>query len=422
MQWEKAMYTTKRVSLLTVITLLYAACSAASTSGPSVLTLAAAPQDPAFARVPGRLNGTRVYTHSFDDPPGAEWSFNKVSKTEVGNRAYLGGIPSLKPVTLSLKDLPQHDLVRITFDLYLFEGWSGSSPYWGYARWDLNLGDGRNLLHTSFSNCGEGPRIDADQTNNEQAFPDSFDIRIHPSFTGATEKSTLLRQRYSGVYHFDLLFPHADKEILFAFRSVIQEGTNRTWGIANVTVETLPALPPHSESELEQLWKDLGSTDPMKAYAALWELAASGDQSVQYIAKHLGENIDMTVDAVTDLVKDLESADKETAGALIEKIARQGNTALRPLRVAYNREDITPIYKDYLRAAIYIAKRYNATATELRLARTAQLLKIIHTKTALNLLVTLPEPRPRNVDAPNPVPPSDDKPRPIPPEPEAPAN
>jgi hypothetical protein len=274
----------------------------------------------------------------------------------------------------------------------------------------MNLGDGRNLIHTSFSNCGGGPRLRAASTSNEQAFPDSFDVRIHPAFTGAAETSSL-GGHYSGVYRFVLTFPHADKDITFGFQSVIQEGTNRTWGLANFTVETLPALPPHTEKEMEQLWKDLGSMDPAKAYAALWELSATGDQAVDYIAKHIEENIDMTAEEVAAAIKDLETADKERAAVLVAQLGHQGTTSLRAIREAYNREDITQEAKQYFGAALYIAKRYNSSATQARLARASQLLKIIHTKPALALALTIPEPQPRNIDAPNPTPVFDDKPR-----------
>ena len=40
----------------------------------------------------------------------------------------------------------------------------------------------------------------------------------------------------------------------------------------------------------------------------------------------------MSVDAVTELVKQLDSADVGTAGEVIAKLGHEGNTALRPLR------------------------------------------------------------------------------------------
>jgi hypothetical protein len=231
-------------------------------------------------------------------------------------------------------------------------------------------------------------------------------MRTYSSFTGAVEKQSLLEgaKNHSSVYRLVLTFPHTEKDIVFGFQSVIQEGSNRMWGLSNVTVETLPGLAALSEGELPQLWKDLGDMDPLKANAAKWRLAAAGDQSVGFLAKHLDEKIDGDVKVVTKLVEELETASADNASGLLAQIVYEGTTSLRPLRAAAAKSDITPAYKRMLNAAIYRAKRHNATPTELRLSRAAQLLEIIHTKSALALKLAIPEPPARNVDAPNPTP------------------
>lgn len=107
----------------------------------------------AFDRV--TRTATRVYFNAFDEsPPGTEWSIATVSRTKKGNRPYLGDFVPGQPVTLTLGALPPHKLVRVSFDLFLQRSWDGSSPIWGATRWDMELGDGRSLIHTSFCNCG----------------------------------------------------------------------------------------------------------------------------------------------------------------------------------------------------------------------------------------------------------------------------
>ena len=306
-----------------------------------VLTIDAAfpaiPQDP-FARSTDIHGATRIYHNTFEAAPGPEWSDNKISRTPNGEHPYLGDFGPRTPVTLSLTNLPRHDLVRISFDLYIMGGWSGSSPAFGYSRWDMDLADGRNLIHTTFCNWGG-----AYNNNNEQAFPDTYPARPHPGWTLAAEKQTLgtmintqFGKPYDGsaVYHLVLTFPHTDKDIVFAFHSMEQGWKEKYYGFANITVEALPALPLRTDAELAGLWKDLGGIDPQKFFADQWELAAAGDQAVDYIARHREESIDPPPDDIRKLIDALESSDDEHLSANFDKLTFQGHLAIGALRNA----------------------------------------------------------------------------------------
>src|ERR1700761_3449576 len=57
---------------------------------------------------------------------------------------------------LTLNNLPKHDLITITFDLYIHDSWDGNKPAPdGPDIWEMIV-DGSNYINTTFSNstCG----------------------------------------------------------------------------------------------------------------------------------------------------------------------------------------------------------------------------------------------------------------------------
>jgi hypothetical protein len=98
-----------------------------------------------------------VYSNDFESgnlnniTGGTLTSFNG---THVLGRYNTGGF------SLNVPDLPKHDLVEVSFDLYIHDTWDGNNLDNGYAGpdlWSLVL-DGGVYIHTSFSNssCGVG--------------------------------------------------------------------------------------------------------------------------------------------------------------------------------------------------------------------------------------------------------------------------
>jgi hypothetical protein len=232
-----------------------------------------------------------VYQHSFLTPPGPEWQPARIARTLKGERPYLGGFYPHEHPTLSLMNLPPHRLVRFTFDLYLMGSWDGSSPVWGPGLLDVNVGDGRSLIHSTFCNCGFF--ID----NNEQSFPDTFPAKPFPAWTLAVENRSLGNMQSwggpertfdaSGVYHLVLTFPHSEPSIEFLFQSTLPDNPNKPYGLANVQVETLPDLASFTDEEFDALWAKLGGADAAAFFEARWKLISAGDAAVAYIAAHL---------------------------------------------------------------------------------------------------------------------------------------
>ena len=238
------------------------------------------------------LHPGMVYQLDFTNSPGEEWNRSEIAYTKKGDRPYLGDfLPGSKPA-LTLKPLPPHKLIRLTFDLFLMKSWDGSSPIWGPGLFDVNVGgdDGRSLVHATFSNCGFF------SDNNEQSFPDNYPSRPYEAWTLAAERQTLGTQvswggpertfDTSGVYHLAFAFPHTASEAVVEFQSTLPDNPNKPFGLTNIKVEALPELAAFTAAEFDQLWSDLGSADPKLFYDARWKLVSAGDAATAYIGKH----------------------------------------------------------------------------------------------------------------------------------------
>src|SRR5262249_18875923 len=69
---------------------------------------------------------TVVYSNDFEGEVGSEWSSTATDVTPIGARHFLGQFGSNESVSLSLKNLPPHQHVRITFDLFMILTWDGN--------------------------------------------------------------------------------------------------------------------------------------------------------------------------------------------------------------------------------------------------------------------------------------------------------
>ena len=259
------------------------------------------PDQPAGAvavEAPAGKDPNVAYENDFSGEPGPEWNRPTTKRTKKGDRPYLGDfLPGSKP-TLSLKSLPPHKLVRLTFDLFLFKSWDGSSPMWGPGLMDVSVGgdDGRSLLHATFGNCGFF------SDNNEQSFPDNFPARPYEAWTLAMENQSLGTEvswggpdrtfDASSAYHMVYTFPHAAPEIEVEFASTLPDNPNKPFGLTNVKVETLPELAKFSSEEFAKLWADLGSGNAKTFYEARWKLVSAGDAAADYIFMHY-KNLDI---------------------------------------------------------------------------------------------------------------------------------
>lgn len=169
------------------------------------------------------------YFEPFEGRAGKEWSRRDTAVTPSGRR-FLGPFGA-RDTTLKLKDLPKHDAITLSFDLYVIGPWDGNA---GPDAWLVKLVDGPVLLRTTFSS--------APHSFTPQAYPDWAPGNSFPGLTGATERGTLGYPGVPGtgavgdaVYRLTFTVPHDDDRLSFDFKG-LPAGGDESWGLDNVKV------------------------------------------------------------------------------------------------------------------------------------------------------------------------------------------
>jgi WD40 repeat protein len=269
------------------------------------------------------------YRSQFQDGIAERWSSSQIRVTPDGKRRFMGEFAKKSNTILRLHGLPPHRLVRVRFNLLLFQA-PGESPA-GHEPdfWSLSDSSGAAFFRSSF----ELPHAShsSQPAPPSQSFPDEFPV-AHPPGTGAAERGTLGAGVNRGndpdatadmVYHLEVAFPNSDPDLELRFCS---EFTDRqpqmTWGIENVIVEAVPDFIEHSDAENRKLWDDLLGRNAMDSWNASWRLAEGGPRTTAFVAQQLGAQ---TADErALRLVHDLTAGDslsREKTSALIDALA-----------------------------------------------------------------------------------------------------
>ena len=195
------------------------------------------------------------YINDFEVPVGSEWSTTGLTPigldTTPSGRQFLGGVEGIGPnlpygfsnetVTLSLS-APLHEQLTVSFDLFVIQSWDGNGEsaygmgYYGIDIFDLTVGGGPTLLHTTFRNV----------PYPSQAYPDSYPGAENPPRTGAVENNTLGYDFYGdSVYHFSFTFPHTDSSLVLNFTgSGLQNIQDESWGLGdNLVIDVVTPEP-----------------------------------------------------------------------------------------------------------------------------------------------------------------------------------
>ena len=188
----------------------------------------------------GATNAGIIYSNDFESAVGSEWSNTSTDITPAGSRGFLGQFACDDAVGLSLDNLPGHQSITVSFDLYVIQSWDGTSSDWGPDIWQFSLaGDGAALLNTTFSNTGED--------GHTQSYPGSYSSgEEYPAYTGASEINTLGYGFYGdSVYSLSFTFAHCDSSLAFNFAGFgLQDVCDESWGIDNITVAFDSAVVP----------------------------------------------------------------------------------------------------------------------------------------------------------------------------------
>lgn len=186
-------------------------------------------------------NASVVYSNNFESGSTSGWSIPRGSVTPTG-RGFLGEFGNETPKLL-LTNLGTHTGVTVAFDVYVIRSWDGNSdtPGVGPDVWSFGFDkpDGEQALITTTFACQPA------QWSREQSYPTAFGFGDAQMYSGAAERDTLgyvhRDWELSAVYRMQFTFPHASNDLGLWFRgSGLQQITDESWGIDNITVTTIP--------------------------------------------------------------------------------------------------------------------------------------------------------------------------------------
>jgi hypothetical protein len=148
---------------------------------------------------------------------------------------------------LSIEELPSHDLIQVSFDLYIHDHWRGNSQSGikdSSDIWIMNF-DGNNEKYTTFSNqkC-------LDSSCGFQAYPGNYPFPDNPpganafktdlpgmcnSVTGGTSKYRIVRTTYHTAPSFHL----GCYAQLFAHQNSVDPLCEASWSIDNLKIKVI---------------------------------------------------------------------------------------------------------------------------------------------------------------------------------------
>ena len=163
---------------------------------------------------------------------------------EYNNENVLGFFHN-ESFSLRLRDLPRHNTVRITIDLFIHDSWDGNSQGQdGPDGWKM-LVDNRLIVNTTFSNSACEPAYCL-----YQSFPENGLRQFEPK-TGAVITNLPGRCQYAGVsgwttkYRISHLVPHSNSTLFVECldelmqTNVFNPKCDESWSVSKIEVSLL---------------------------------------------------------------------------------------------------------------------------------------------------------------------------------------
>ncbi len=105
-----------------------------------------------FITVNPRVREGAIISYDFESSVGSEWNpVKETSGLRKDQRTQFLGPYRNDTVTLDLSNLPSHDSIKISFDLYVLGEWSGVNGVTGPDNWEWGYNN-KKVLRTNFSN------------------------------------------------------------------------------------------------------------------------------------------------------------------------------------------------------------------------------------------------------------------------------
>ncbi|NTU53538.1 MAG: PEP-CTERM sorting domain-containing protein [Chlorobiaceae bacterium] len=185
-------------------------------------------------------SATVIYSSDFSSGAGMEWSVNstafKNGEYFLADSVYGFGNGTN---TLSLTLLPSHNLVTVSFDLYIIQSWDGNGQWGGGAdNWQLTS-DGGNIFYTNFANYGNGNT--QAYTNQLPTYGSGGTFQPRTGAYGSGHLGYGMGDWGDTTYRFSFTYAHSAPTINLAFTSFQNQGaSDEGWGLDNVSVSISP--------------------------------------------------------------------------------------------------------------------------------------------------------------------------------------
>ena len=166
-----------------------------------------------------------------------------------GNRVM--GFFNKRGFNLNLSDLPDHDFIHLTFDLYIHDSWEGNASLEGEAldekdSWVLEIDTARNqtvgdriYYETTFSNGLCIPSFCYTQSFPDQ-FPSTNDARKEVAEVTNGRCSWLDTPNGTLIYKMDLVFQHTDRNAVLSFYDKLNGNLcDESWSLDNLSVSLI---------------------------------------------------------------------------------------------------------------------------------------------------------------------------------------
>lgn len=164
--------------------------------------------------------------------------------SEYNNEMVLGYFHN-ESFTLRLLELPPHNMIRITIDIYVHDSWDGNTPgVGGPDIWKMIV-DKKEIVKTTFSNsvCESAYCL-------YQSYPENFIRQFEPK-TGALVTNLPGLCQYAGVrgwttkYRISHLIPHNNRTISIQFldelvqENVMNPRCDESWSVSKIELNAL---------------------------------------------------------------------------------------------------------------------------------------------------------------------------------------
>ena len=297
-----------------------------------------------------------------NQPLGAEWESPSgwVQASPNNKRIFLGALRE-KGATLTLRDLPEHKILHLQFDLIIRGSWDGSTDKGHADRAMIETGDRRTLLSSTFRTFS--------WHENTQSYPFPYNSGYRtPTHYGAAERGTLgYTFAYLGddkypadsIYKMDWYLPHDTDSFQCSFAARLgQDDKGQTvWiGIDQLKVSTIAGEVEISDQEWSKLVGVVMGKDALAAEHATWRMLRSPTRTKAWLlGKTPGQLLGPSADLVDANVKLLNNEDVQVRAGAAEALMFLPAEALPAMEAAVRKIESVP-HQRRLRRIISVIK------------------------------------------------------------------